>query len=498
MIENPQNNYFFFKKIISEIKKIGIEKLPYSYSALKKFVDPKTMNIHYNKHYIGYVKKLNDALSKKDYGDLELEGIIKKISRYNKTIRNNAGGAFNHALFWNMLSPTKQKIPNPILEKIKQEFENLELFKKKFEEIAKARFGSGWVWLVLTKRKRLKIMSTPNQDNPLMDIIKNGGFPLLGLDLWEHSYYLKYQNKRDEYIHNFWDVVNWNFVNKMYLLKTKTSLIESKEQKKLITEGKSQPCSRSQNIFYKDIFNTNQNIKWEYRRAIDKILKEVYKDKYIENPEGDLLPGVFNLEGDGRSVINKLNTNYSCFCILVNDINQVISMKSNVPNIDFSNKDKIGQKKELDRLIGYLDMFKFRIFREGSSTLENILNTLSLTHKMGEKREQNTAEILNNFLGKDYKVSTIGSLESRDDAIKGIDLIISKGEISKTGQVKPFKSLSISNGEITLYDTGSVKKYNTDWMIFQSGNRVLVFEKQPKIVDGKFVFPIDSLLYDIQ
>lgn len=214
--------------LLTEMKKIGIEKLPYSYSALKKFIDSKTMNIHYNKHYKGYVKKLNDALSSKDYGDIELENLIKKISKYNTTIRNNAGGAFNHALFWNMLSPTKQDIPNPILTKIKKEFGSIKEFKQIFEKIATKRFGSGWVWLVLTPRKSLKIMSTPNQDNPLMDVVKNGGFPLLGLDLWEHSYYLKYQNKRDEYIKNFWDAVNWDFVNKLYELKTKTNLIESK------------------------------------------------------------------------------------------------------------------------------------------------------------------------------------------------------------------------------------------------------------------------------
>jgi Fe-Mn family superoxide dismutase len=211
--------------VISEMKKIGIEKLPYSYSALKLFIDPKTMNIHYNKHYKGYVKKLNDALSKRKGGDVELEDIIKSISKYDDDIRNNAGGAFNHALFWNMLSPKKTEMSSELKKKIVDEFTSFAKFKQKFEEVAKGRFGSGWVWLVITKNKKLKVVSTPNQDNPLMNVVKEGGFPLLGLDLWEHSYYLKYQNKRDEYISNFWNVVNWDFVSKMYDMKTKTDLV---------------------------------------------------------------------------------------------------------------------------------------------------------------------------------------------------------------------------------------------------------------------------------
>jgi Fe-Mn family superoxide dismutase len=210
--------------LITEMKKIGIEKLPYAYSALKQFIDPETMEFHYNKHYKSYVKKLNDALSKKKYGDLELEQIIKTIGRFDKTIRNNAGGAFNHAMFWNMLSPTPTKLKGDLLIKINKQYGNFSDFKKEFETIAKDRFGSGWVWLVLTSRNTLKIMSTPNQDNPLMNVIEDGGFPLLGLDLWEHAYYLKYRNKRDEYITNFWKVVNWGFVSKLYEMKIETKI----------------------------------------------------------------------------------------------------------------------------------------------------------------------------------------------------------------------------------------------------------------------------------
>jgi superoxide dismutase, Fe-Mn family len=209
------------QELILEMEKIGIDKLPYSYSSLEKFIDSETMDIHYNKHYKGYVKKLNDALSEKKYKYIDLEDIITKIDKFNDKIRNNAGGAFNHALFWKMLSPKKQLPKGEILNKIKKQFGNIKKLKDEFNTAAKDRFGSGWVWLVLTKNNRLKILTTPNQDNPLMNIIKDGGYPLLGLDLWEHAYYLKYRNKRDQYIEKFWDCVNWEFVNDLYLSKVK-------------------------------------------------------------------------------------------------------------------------------------------------------------------------------------------------------------------------------------------------------------------------------------
>jgi Fe-Mn family superoxide dismutase len=213
--------------LLTEMKKIGIDKLPYSYSSLQRFVDSKTMNIHYNKHYKGYVDKLNKALKN---NNLDLEEIIKNINKFDEVVRNNAGGAFNHALFWKMLSPKKQKPTGEILEKIKKDFGNIKKMKDEFNQTAKDRFGSGWTWLYLNKKGDLKIMSTPNQDNPLMNIIKDGGYPLLGLDVWEHSYYLKYQNKRDEYINNFWDVVNWEFVNDLFLKKTKKEKGQLKEE----------------------------------------------------------------------------------------------------------------------------------------------------------------------------------------------------------------------------------------------------------------------------
>lgn len=222
--------------LIVEMKKIGIDKLPYPYSSLKRFIDSKTMDIHYNKHYKGYVDKLNKSLKDKE-GDMDLEEIIKSIGKFDDKVRNNAGGAFNHALFWKMLSPKKQLPKGEILKKITQDFGNIKKMKDEFNEVAKDRFGSGWAWLYLAKNGKLKIMSTPNQDNPLMGIVKGGGYPLLGLDVWEHAYYLKYQNKRDEYIKKFWDVVNWEFVNQLYELKTKKqNLKENIDIKKILSE----------------------------------------------------------------------------------------------------------------------------------------------------------------------------------------------------------------------------------------------------------------------
>ena len=302
---NIQNNF------ILEMKKIGIEKLPYSYSAIKQFVDPKTMNIHYNKHYKGYVKKLNDALSKTKYGDLELEDIIKSISKYDDTVRNNAGGAFNHALFWKMLSPKKQIPKGEIFEKITKQYGNIKKMKDEFNDVAKKRFGSGWVWLILTKTNRLKVMSTPNQDNPLMNIVKEGGYPLLGLDLWEHAYYLKYQNKRDEYIKKFWNHVNWEFVNDLFLNKIKKkNLNESIIEDSVLSEAKEvfPLTSRS----FRDLINKAYP-KCEGLTYTNGCLGKIETDD-CQTDEG-IIGGKYteqNYGGIGNwSIINRFDTNSS-------------------------------------------------------------------------------------------------------------------------------------------------------------------------------------------
>lgn len=195
---------------------IVADKLKYSYKSIEPFIDEKTMFLHYNKHYKGYIEKFNKAIKNRENVHDNLEDIIKHISSYSKVVRNNAGGAYNHSLFWKMLSPKKIEIPEKLENQIAKKYGSLDGFKEKFLEMGLKSFGSGWIWLVLTKKNNLKIMFTPNQDNPLMNIFKNGGYPLLGLDLWEHAYYLKYKNDKEKYINNFWDSVNWNFVNEQY------------------------------------------------------------------------------------------------------------------------------------------------------------------------------------------------------------------------------------------------------------------------------------------
>lgn len=207
-------------------------KLPYSYDGLSDFIDDETMKVHYNGHYKGYVEKLNELLKnrgvKVDFSK-GVEPLMGKMNGMGKKIRNQAGGAYNHELFWSMMTPdkNKRKFEGKIKELIENQFVSLENFKEEFLKEAKGKFGSGWCWLILRPNGKLKIVTTSNQDNPKMNIFltkdrnEEGaisyrpipGKILLGLDLWEHSYYLKYKNKREDYIKNFWKVVNWDFVN---------------------------------------------------------------------------------------------------------------------------------------------------------------------------------------------------------------------------------------------------------------------------------------------
>jgi len=487
------------ESLIVEMKKIGIDRLPYSYSALKKFIDAETMNVHYNKHYKGYVEKLNDALSKKKYGDLELEEIIKSISRFDKTIRNNAGGAFNHALFWKMLSPKTQNPGGEVLKQIKKDFKTYTTFKNKFEEVAKERFGSGWVWLVLTKRNKLKIVSTPNQDNPLMNVVEDGGYPLLGLDLWEHAYYLKYRNKRDEYIKNFWLCINWDFVNKLYSMRMEKKLNETENLRTVLSEGKSERCSREETEAIRMVFNINPRVKDIFKVSINKILREVFPDNYFnvnEFAKGEMA-GVYNLEGEGRSVINKLNTNYSCFCVLLNDVNTVLD-KANQPKIQMVGLTPAEQVNEVKKLVNILDKYKFRIFNRESATFQNLMRILTQTDSWGQKREDVTVDILKKKFGKD-NVRAIGKLGSREDMIGGIDCEIDVAGTTHTSQIKPFTALKKIDGFIHVFGSANVKKYSTDWLIFTKNNKdVVVFRnKNTKIVDGQYVFPEKDLIYSL-
>jgi len=197
-----------------------LPKLSYTYDALEPFIDKQTMEIHHSKHHKAYIDNLNKALSVSVEGlasDATLETMFSKISKLPVSIRNNGGGHYNHSLFWNLMKPNKDggtNLPSGKLsDAINSTFGNFDEFKKQFSDAALKRFGSGWAWLFQQDGK-LKIGSTPNQDNPLMENAEISGKPLLALDVWEHAYYLKYQNKRNEYISNWWNVVNWDVVSK--------------------------------------------------------------------------------------------------------------------------------------------------------------------------------------------------------------------------------------------------------------------------------------------
>ena len=191
--------------------------LPYAYNALEPFVDAQTMEIHFTKHHAGYVKNLNAALSGTADEKLSLNEILAKVSTLSTTIRNNAGGHYNHELFWSILTPEKNTKMSAELEKaVNETFGTFEGLKEKMNAAGATRFGSGWAWLVVTKEGKLEVSSTPNQDNPLMDIAEVKGTPILGIDVWEHAYYLKYQNKRGDYLASLWNIINWSEVSKRF------------------------------------------------------------------------------------------------------------------------------------------------------------------------------------------------------------------------------------------------------------------------------------------
>jgi Fe-Mn family superoxide dismutase len=190
--------------------------LPYDTGALEPSIDKQTMEIHYGKHHKAYVDNLNKAVADKPEAKLTIYQLIKKIdSGTPAAIRNNAGGHWNHTFFWNVMSPTKSAPSGELLTAINTAFGSLDKMKEEFTKAATGRFGSGWAWLIV-KDKKLAITSTPNQDNPLMAVAETQGTPVLGLDVWEHAYYLKYQNRRPDYIKSWWDVVNWEAVAKNY------------------------------------------------------------------------------------------------------------------------------------------------------------------------------------------------------------------------------------------------------------------------------------------
>ncbi|HNP07934.1 MAG TPA: superoxide dismutase [Cyclobacteriaceae bacterium] len=194
-----------------------LPNLPYDFNALEPHIDARTMEIHHGKHHNAYVTNLNKAIEGTDAAKLSIEDICKNISKYPVAVRNNGGGHYNHSLFWTVMGPKAGGNPSGALaDAINAAFGSFDEMKTKFNAAAGGRFGSGWAWLIKDASGKLAITSTPNQDNPLMDIAEVKGTPILGLDVWEHAYYLHYQNRRPDYAAAFWNVVNWNEVAKRF------------------------------------------------------------------------------------------------------------------------------------------------------------------------------------------------------------------------------------------------------------------------------------------
>jgi len=196
--------------------KFIVPDLPYSYDSLEPYIDAMTMEIHLTKHHAAYVNNLNNAIAGTDLEAKTLEELLANAGMLPAAVRNNGGGHFNHSLFWSIMGKNKGGNPTgKLADEINSTFGSFENFKNEFSKAATTRFGSGWAWL-LVKNGKLVVSSTPNQDNPLMDVAEVKGTPILGLDVWEHAYYLKYQNRRPEYIENFFNVIDWDAVAKRY------------------------------------------------------------------------------------------------------------------------------------------------------------------------------------------------------------------------------------------------------------------------------------------
>lgn len=196
----------------------SVPELPYEYNALEPHIDEQTMHLHHDKHHAAYVKNLNDAVEGTEWAEKPIEELLTSLAQLpadkQTAVRNNGGGHYNHTLFWQMMKPGGGGRPTgAIMDAITNDFGSFEAFSEQFAQAATKRFGSGWAWLI-KKEGKLSVISTPNQDNPIMD--DPTCKPLLGLDVWEHAYYLKYQNRRPEYIENWWNVVNWDFVAELF------------------------------------------------------------------------------------------------------------------------------------------------------------------------------------------------------------------------------------------------------------------------------------------
>ncbi len=191
--------------------------LPYDYDALEPYIDATTMELHYSRHHRAYYSNFINAVKDTEIENASMEFIFNNISKFSTIVRNNGGGYYNHTMFWEIMAPGGQGEPSAELASaIEETFGSLETMKNEFNNAASTQFGSGWAWLIVKDNGKLAVMSTANQDNPLMDVVQTRGIPVIALDVWEHAYYLKYQNKRGDYIQSFWFIINWDEVNQRY------------------------------------------------------------------------------------------------------------------------------------------------------------------------------------------------------------------------------------------------------------------------------------------
>ncbi|AXP80742.1 Superoxide dismutase [Mariniflexile rhizosphaerae] len=194
-----------------------LPELGYAYDALEPHIDARTMEIHHSKHHQGYTTNLNNAIAGTDLDGKSIEDILANLDMNNAAVRNNGGGFYNHSLFWNVMNPKgKGDLSGELKNAIEDAYGSVDAFKDAFSKAAATRFGSGWAWLCVQKGGKVEVCSSPNQDNPLMPGVGCGGTPILGIDVWEHAYYLNYQNRRPDYINAFFNVINWNEVEKRY------------------------------------------------------------------------------------------------------------------------------------------------------------------------------------------------------------------------------------------------------------------------------------------
>ena len=267
----------------------------------------------------------------------------------------------------------------------------------------------------------------------------------------------------------------------------------------VLSETKAEKCLPIKIEEIRQLFNTNPRVKEIFKNSINNVLREVFSENYHVKgsySEGEM-SGVYDLEQPGRSVINKLNTNYSCFCVLLRDVNKVLtSLKQ--PTINFKDETVFNQINETKKFIGFIEQYKDRIFNSDSSTFQSLMMVLGQTHAWGQKREDTTIEILKKQFGG-TNVTAVGKLGSREDMIDGIDCEISLDGITKTAQIKPFTHFITEDGFIIVMGSGNVKKYHTDWIIFAKNNKeVLIFNnKHSKIKEGNFVFPEENLIYTL-